>query len=191
MSRIIHEKDPTAFNLAVAAAIKVMPEFAVPEWATLVKSGMAKQRVPEDPDFWYRRAASILRQLYIQGVVGVSRLRTRYGSRKNRGVRPAKFKKASGKIIRTILKQAESAQLVEKIAKLQFGRRLTKKGREFLDSIASGIKFETTDAMASMTTKVTKSAEIVQEVAQDIATEENEEDNNADKTNSGESEESN
>ena len=56
-----------------------------------------------------------MRQLYIKGVIGVGKLRTRYGSRKDRGVRPARFKKSSGKILRVILQQAEKAGLVEKV----------------------------------------------------------------------------
>ena len=135
MVKEIFSKDPQAFNISLAEALKKIPEIKAPDWSFFVKSGVSKQRVPEDPEFWYIRTASILRQLYINGVVGVERLRTRYGGRKNRGVRPARFRKSSGKIIRTILQQAEKAGLVETIKDKQFGRRLTKKGREFLDSI--------------------------------------------------------
>jgi small subunit ribosomal protein S19e len=135
MSRQIFQKEPQAFVKNLAEALKGISEFQTPDWALFVKSGVSKQRPPENDDFWFFRTASILRQLYIKGVVGVSRLRTRYGSRKNRGSEPAKFRKASGKIIRTILQQAEKAGLVEKVTGQQFGRRLTSKGREFLDSI--------------------------------------------------------
>jgi len=131
----IFSKDPQEFNLALAKALKNIPEISAPEWSLFVKTGISRQRVPEDPDFWYTRTASILRQLYLNGVVGVERLRTRYGGRKNRGVKPARFKKSSGKMLRVMLQQAEKAGLVEKITGSQFGRRLTKKGREFLDAI--------------------------------------------------------
>lgn len=136
MSRQIFAKDPHAFNLALAEELKKFPEFKAPEWSFFVKTGVSRQRVPEEPDFWLKRTASILRQLYINGVVGVERLRTRYGGRKNRGVRPARFKKSSGKLIRVILQQSEKAGLVETVKDQQFGRRLTKKGREFLDQIS-------------------------------------------------------
>jgi small subunit ribosomal protein S19e len=135
MATNIFSKEPQAFNEALAEALKKIPEIKTPEWALFVKSGVSKQRVPEAEDFWFTRTASILRQLYIHGVVGVERLRTRYGGRKNRGVRPARFKKSSGKMLRVMLQQAEKAGLVEKITGSQFGRRLTKKGREFLDAI--------------------------------------------------------
>ncbi len=135
MARIVHSQDPQKYNIALAAALKDIKELKAPEWASLVKSGVSKERVPADPDFWYVRTASILRQLYIQGVVGVEKLRTRYGGKKNRGARRSKFMKSSGKMIRVILQQCEAAGLVEKMDTLQHGRRLTEKGRLFLDGI--------------------------------------------------------
>jgi len=135
MAKEIFSKDPEKYIPALAEALKKIPEFEIPEWAKYVKSGTSRERPPADDDFWYTRAASILRQLYIKGVVGVGRLRTRYGSRKDRGTMPDEFRKAGGKIIRVILQQAEKAGLVEKMDRLQFGRRLTQKGRDFLDSI--------------------------------------------------------
>jgi small subunit ribosomal protein S19e len=135
MARTIFAKDPEKFIPALAEALKKVPEFEAPEWVGFVKSGVSRERAPVDEDFWYVRAASILRQLYIKGVVGVGRLRTRYGSRKDRGGRADKFRKAGGKIIRVILQQAETAGLVEKVMRMQHGRRLTQVGRDFLDSI--------------------------------------------------------
>ncbi len=128
------------FIKELAAQLKALPEFRMPEWAKFVKTGQAKIRPPEDNDWWYVRAGSILRQLYIRGLVGVGKLKNKYGSRKNRGVKPERFKRASGKIIRVILQQATKAELVEHIKEKKAGRRLTKKGKLFLDSIASQIK---------------------------------------------------
>ena len=135
MAKVIYTKEPQEFVGKLAVALKNVKEFGKPEWVDYVKSGMSRERPPIDDDFWYFRAASILRQLYIKGVVGVGKLRTRYGAKKNRGGQPSKFYKSGGKIIRVILQQAEAAGLVEKIDRLQHGRRLTKKGRDFLDAI--------------------------------------------------------
>jgi small subunit ribosomal protein S19e len=135
MAKKIFAQNPEKFIPALAQALRKIPEFQVPEWALYVKSGVSRERPPTSEDFWYIRAASILRQLYVKGVVGVNRLRTKYGSRKDRGVKPDRFRKAGGKIIRVILQQAESAGLVEKVTRLQHGRRLTEKGKELLDSI--------------------------------------------------------
>ncbi|MCK4650096.1 40S ribosomal protein S19 [Candidatus Pacearchaeota archaeon] len=135
MAKTIFAQNPEKYVSALAEALKSVPEFVVPEWAMYVKSGVSRERPPMSEDFWYVRAASVLRQLYIRGVVGVGKLRTRYGSRKDRGGKPDKFFKSGGKIIRVILQQAEAAGLVEKIMRMQHGRRLTQQGRDFLDSI--------------------------------------------------------
>ncbi|MCD4771172.1 30S ribosomal protein S19e [archaeon] len=135
MAKTIFAQNPEKYIPALAEALKKIPEFKVPEWAQYVKTGVSRERPPMDENFWYTRAASILRQLYIRGVVGVGKLRTRYGSKKDRGGKPDKFFKSGGKIIRVILQQAEAAGLVEKILRMQHGRRLTQQGRDFLDSI--------------------------------------------------------
>lgn len=112
-----------------------VPQVTVPQWALFVKTGSFKERLPEDPDWWYYRAASILRKLYISGEpIGIETFRTIYGGLKRRGVKPPHFRKASGSIIRTILQQLEKAGLVMKIPRK--GRVLTPKGRALLDSIA-------------------------------------------------------
>ncbi|HLC87240.1 MAG TPA: 40S ribosomal protein S19 [Candidatus Nanoarchaeia archaeon] len=133
----IFESNPHEYNKKLAEALKSVPEFKEPEWAQFVKSAHSKKRPIEDPDFWHKRAASILRQVNKKKIIGVSRLRTRYGSRKNRGMKPEHFKKASGKIIRTILKQSDAAGFTE-IAKTVKGVRERKPGRQMTDK---GIKF--------------------------------------------------
>ncbi|MEK6817558.1 MAG: 40S ribosomal protein S19 [Nanoarchaeota archaeon] len=137
----VYEISAQEYNLKLADALKKIPEFKEPEWVQFVKSSASKERPIDDLDFWHKRAASILRQIYKKGIVGVSRLRTKYGSRKNRGMRPEKFRRGSGKIIRTILQQADKAGLTE-IAKIirgikskKPGRQLTSKGKKFLEEI--------------------------------------------------------
>jgi len=167
MAKVIYTKDAEKYVLALAEALKKIPEFEAPEWAGFVKSSVSKKRPPVGDDFWHIRAASILRQLYIKGVVGVGKLRTRYGSKKDRGGKPDKFRKASGKIIRVILQQAEAAGLVEKVTRMQFGRRLTQTGRDLLDSIEveekAGINLE------GVIVKVAPKQEIEQEEIQEEA----------------------
>jgi ribosomal protein S19E (S16A) len=55
-------------------------------------------------------------------------------------MRPEKFYKSSGKIIRVILQQGGKAGLVEHIKEKKAGRRLTKKGLNFLESLAKTLK---------------------------------------------------
>jgi len=133
----VYEMPANKYNEKLAEALKQIPEFKEPEWSLFVKSGVSRIKPPTNKDFWFKRAASILRQAYIRKVVGVNRLRTRYGSKQNRGMRPEKFKKASGKIIRTILQQGEKAGLLEKynVSGKRAGRKLTAKGKELLEGI--------------------------------------------------------
>ena len=128
--------EPGKFNKLLAEALKKLPELKKPEWVDFVKTGTNKQRPTSEEDFWYKRAASILRQIYINGVVGVERLRTRYGGRKDRGVRPPKFVKGGGKIIRVVLQQSDAYGLTEKVKGKRSGRQLTKRGKDFLESLA-------------------------------------------------------
>jgi len=131
----VYDTEGQKYIAKLAEELEKMPEFQMPEWIAFVKTSSARARPPEDMKFWYKRAASILRQAFLKGIVGVGRLRVRYGGRKKRGVRPEKFKKASGKIIRVILQQAEKAGLIEKVKGKRVGRQLTKKGKELLNKI--------------------------------------------------------
>ena len=136
----VYDLNQQEYNLKLAEALKKIPEFKKPEWVEYVKSGPAKERPIDDDDFWHKRAASILKQIYKNQVRGVNRLRTKYGSKKNRGFKPEKFKKGSGKIIRTIMQQADQAGLTEKVSaqkgmKIKAGRKLTEKGKNFMESI--------------------------------------------------------
>ena len=128
--------EPGKYNILLAKALKDIEEFKRPEWTHFVKSSTHKQRPIFEEDFWHKRAASILRQIYIQKIVGVQRLRTRYGGRKDMGMKPPRFKKSSGKIIRVLLQQSESAGLIEKAIGKKAGRQLTQKGKELLESVA-------------------------------------------------------
>ncbi|MBC8495574.1 30S ribosomal protein S19e [archaeon] len=112
----------------------------MPSWAPFVKTGTHKQRPPIDPDWWYVRAAAILRKIYLRGPVGVSKLKVQYGGKKNRGVRPEKFCKGSGSVIRKVLQQLEEAKLIkqEAVGKHK-GRVITPKGKSVLFSVAKSI----------------------------------------------------
>ncbi len=129
----------------LAEELKKYPQIRPPVWAYYVKTGVHKELPPQDKDWWYYRAASILRKLYKRGrPVGVERLRTAYGGRQNRGVAPEHFRKGSGSIVRKILQQLERAGLVMKVrrGRVIIGRTLSPKGRSLLDNIAYEIMRE-------------------------------------------------
>jgi small subunit ribosomal protein S19e len=137
----VYEMDAQEFNLKLADALKKIPEFKAPEWVFFVKSGPSKERPIDDEDFWYKRSASILKNIYRKDSVGVERLRTKYGSKKNRGFKPEEFRKSSGKIIRTILQQSDKAgfteiqKAIKGIRSKRPGRILTEKGKSFLEEL--------------------------------------------------------
>ena len=45
---------------------------AAPKWIGTVKTGPHAQRLPQQPNFWYIRLASLLRNSYVIVTVGVS-----------------------------------------------------------------------------------------------------------------------
>jgi small subunit ribosomal protein S19e len=107
------------------------------EWSKFVKTGHHKERLPDDPDWWYYRSAAILKAISSKGPVGTQKLRTKFGGRKNKGHKPGHFYPASGSIIRKILQQLEKSELIKQTEKGKHkGRVLTPKGISFLDKIA-------------------------------------------------------
>ncbi len=131
-------------NELIEAAAKELAKSSnlkAPEWAAFVKTGIAKDRVPAREDWWYVRAASILRTVYkSHGPIGTQKLRGRYSSRKNRGHKPEHVYKAGGKIIRLMLQQLEKEEFIKKTEiDGHKGRVIAPKGKSFLDKIASGL----------------------------------------------------
>jgi len=123
---------------AVAAELEKEGKVKPPEWSGFVKSGAHVERVPQDNKFWFVRAASLLRTVYVRGeAVGVERLRHKYGGRKEHRVSRAHHEKAGGKTIRTCLQQLEAAGLVKK--EKTGGRTITPAGASFLDKCAKRV----------------------------------------------------
>jgi small subunit ribosomal protein S19e len=131
-----YDINPTELINKAAIELKKTKGVQIPDWAYFIKTGAGKERVPDSKDWWYVRAGSILRKVYVKGPIGVSKLRTFYGCKKNRGVKPEKFYKASGKVIRTILQQLEAEGLIKAVEKgVHKGKIVTPKGRSFLDTL--------------------------------------------------------
>jgi small subunit ribosomal protein S19e len=140
----VREVHASALVKRLSEELKKLKELTPPEWSHFVKTGTHKVRPPEQPDWWYARAASLLRRIFIDGPVGVQRLRSYYGGRKKRGVAPEHFRRASGKILRTLLQQLDKAGLVVKTER--GGRKLTAKGANMVTAIANRMKTEETKA---------------------------------------------
>jgi len=137
----MYDADAQELVSKTAEELKKIPEIKPPSWAPFVKTGMHKQRPPVNDDWWYIRTASVLRTIYRLGPVGVSKLRNKYGGKKNRGVKKEHFYKGSGNILRKALQQLEKAGFVKFAEKgVHKGRVITPKGRSFLDKIASNVQ---------------------------------------------------
>lgn len=133
----IYDVDPNELISKVAEELKKMPEIQAPEWSQFVKTGPHKERLPDNPDWWYVRAAAVLRKVSILGPIGVSKLRRKYGGKKHRGSKPEIFKKGSGNLIRKILQQLEAAKLLLKVDKEQRkGKKISPQGISLLDKTA-------------------------------------------------------
>jgi small subunit ribosomal protein S19e len=128
---------PEKLIARTAAELRKYEKIKPPAWTSYIKTGVCAERPPEQVDFWWLRAAAMLRRIYLTGPVGVSRLRTAFGARRRRGRKPAHHKKAGGKIIRLLLQQLEAEGLIAKVDKPRAGRTVTPKGQRLLDSIAA------------------------------------------------------
>ena len=128
----VYDVIPNKLIKKAAEKLKAM-DIPQPAFIGTVKSGAHRERLPQQADFWYLRLASMLRNSYMHGVVGVSRLRSHYGGRKIRGVKPERKVKAGGSIIRKGLRALETAGLM---AKKKKGREITAAGKKLLDAAA-------------------------------------------------------
>lgn len=129
--------DVKAEPLIMEIAEELENEFEAPEWTRYAKTGVHKERPPQQDNWFHIRCAAILRRIYTNGPVGVSRLRTVYGGRANHGHAPEHHAKASGKVIRTALQKLEDAGYIE--LEEGEGRKITDKGKSFLDGKAGTI----------------------------------------------------
>nr|WP_319375160.1 30S ribosomal protein S19e [uncultured Methanoregula sp.] len=120
-----------------AEELKKRKEIVPPAWAAFAKTGVHKEMPPEDPDWWFTRAAAVLRRVYVDGPIGIERMRSFYGGKKNRGSRPNAFRKGSGSVLRKSLQQLEAAGL---IIHDKTGRRISPAGMAFLDNLSQEVK---------------------------------------------------
>lgn len=133
----IYSVNPNQLIEKAAEELKKIEAIKPPVWADFVRTGVSKERPPTQKDWWYIRAAAVLRSIYKLGPIGVNKLRVKYGSKKNRGDKPEQFFPASGNIIRKILQQLEKAELIKKgEIGVHKGRVMAPKGKSLMDKSA-------------------------------------------------------
>jgi small subunit ribosomal protein S19e len=136
----IYDVFPEELLAAVAEKLKNKQNFPgvePPRDSIHWKTSSIREFPPVDCDnFWYIRAASIMRKLY-RGAIGINRLKKEYGGRSCNHVHLKHSTPGSGALIRRILQQLEKAKLVSTTEKN--GRELTNSGKSLLDKSASEI----------------------------------------------------
>jgi len=133
----INDADPAKLIEKVAEQLRSLEAIKPAPWADIVKTGISREKPPEQEGWWYTRAASILRKTYLNQPWGLTKLRKAYGGRKNRGHKPEHTYPASGNHIRKILQQLEKAGLMRQ--EKGKGRVLTKDGKLFLEKAAKEV----------------------------------------------------
>ncbi|MFQ6135569.1 MAG: 30S ribosomal protein S19e [Candidatus Hydrothermarchaeales archaeon] len=117
--------------------LKKFKEVSPPDWARFIKTGTGKENRPENKDWWYVRAASVLRKIYINGPIGIKRLSKRYSGKKNRGHKPEARRRGSGSITKSIIRQLEALGFVKTTKR---GRAITPQGESFLDKVSHKVR---------------------------------------------------
>ncbi|CAM9763903.1 unnamed protein product [Lampetra fluviatilis] len=125
------------FVKALAAFLKKSGKLKKPDWVDTVKLAKHKELAPYDGDWYYVRAASVVRHLYLRGGVGVGAMTKIYGGRQRNGTKPSHFSRGSKNVARKVLQSLESLKMVEKDP--TGGRRLTPTGQRDLDRIAGQV----------------------------------------------------
>ncbi|GAB7094168.1 30S ribosomal protein S19e [Halolamina litorea] len=130
--------DVPAEDLIEALAEELDGRIEEPDWVEFTKTSVDRELPPQQDDFWFVRAASLLRKVAVRGPVGVERLATEYGGSKQGTTRyrvaGSEHTGGSRKIIRVALQQLEEEGLLE-TAKGE-GRRVTDEGQSLLDTVA-------------------------------------------------------
>merc|ERR1712168_954639 len=114
------------FVRAFAAHLK-KSKLKVPEMVEIVKTSKAHELGPLDPDWFYVRAASVARHVYLRPNVGVGAVRKIYGGAKRNGTRPNHFCLSSSSVARKVLQSLEGIKLVSK--DVNGGRTIAPTGR--------------------------------------------------------------
>jgi len=123
--------------LRTAAKLKENSAIVPPEWAEYAKTGRHTEKSPGQEDWWFTRAASVLRKIYVKGPMGSSKLAAEYGGYADRGAKPNRAVKGSRNIARKCMMQLEKAGFLQ--SKGKEGRMISQSGMSLLDNTAKEV----------------------------------------------------
>eukprot|EP00344_Euplotes_crassus_P005072 CAMPEP_0197000044 /NCGR_PEP_ID=MMETSP1380-20130617/5093_1 /TAXON_ID=5936 /ORGANISM="Euplotes crassus, Strain CT5" /LENGTH=145 /DNA_ID=CAMNT_0042417195 /DNA_START=15 /DNA_END=452 /DNA_ORIENTATION=- len=132
----VKDVSPHEFVKAYAAYLKRAGKLRAPKWNDIVKLGKHKELAPYDRDWFYTRAASVARHIYLRGGVGIGALTKVYGGSKRNGHRHPRACRGSASVARAALRSLERIGVLEKDKK-NGGRKITQEGQRDLDRIAT------------------------------------------------------
>ena len=99
----VKDVDQQLFVVGFADFLKKSGKMVVPEWADLIKLSRFNEQGPHNPDWFFVRAASVARHLYIRAPAGVGAFTKIYGARKRNGSAPSHFMRSSQSVSRRVL----------------------------------------------------------------------------------------
>eukprot|EP00178_Gracilaria_changii_P006800 TRINITY_DN22100_c0_g1_i1.p1 TRINITY_DN22100_c0_g1~~TRINITY_DN22100_c0_g1_i1.p1 ORF type:complete len:150 (+),score=23.32 TRINITY_DN22100_c0_g1_i1:22-471(+) len=129
-----NDVDPKKLVVAFAAFLKKEGKIQLPKNCDLIKTAPNKELPPDDPDWYYVRAAAVFRRIYVRPGTGIGALTKVYGSGSRKGVMPQHHQNCARGHIRHAMQQFEKMGLMEH--SVSGGRKVTSKGCQMLDRMA-------------------------------------------------------
>ena len=114
---LITVKDVPAseFITAYAEHLKKTQKVLPMKNSHFIKTGHYKKVSPYNEDWFYMRAATLARMVYLRPEIGISTLRNVFGGRENNGNANYHHALASGKVLRYALQQLEDANVLMRL----------------------------------------------------------------------------
>ena len=129
-------KNMNTFNIGSHLTEKLKSELSFNYNPEMYKSGACCQRIPQERDWYYIRAVSLLKYLHTNPL-GIKKLLKRYGKMRSRGSAPSKRYLASGFLTRHLVQELER---VGYLAIHPKGRYTSLKGKQLLLNAVAEMK---------------------------------------------------
>jgi small subunit ribosomal protein S19e len=126
---------------------KLSKEIQEPKWVKEVKTGLHKERGPNEANWYSIRAAALLRKVAINSPIGIERLASEYGGKVDRGSKAHHAGKGSRKVLRAALQDLEKMGY---ILKNKNGRSISSAGTKMLNAAAKAVSSELKERIPAM-----------------------------------------